>query len=295
MINRKYETRGRPLSKGAQRPPRDFKKFSIRRKFLVSGAFGETGVGKSHQTDIEISNYLRGFNGQQCGRKVLIIDPNGEYTKYPTISIHHLKDFQANACYRINLRGKSPAERKDIALQAVQIFNNGLLIMDDIDSYGAYSRDQDLISSLMGNRHKNLDLLLVHQSLDMGTPNFYRNATALRLHRQKSQDKILITKAKECFPILKIAQIIIEEQYIAGNIHFFLVVMLRENKIRGCSSRSEFNKAVMIYLNEYPSEIKSEIGRITTLNPKLYNKRNDVSIRTMAINKLIERYSRFLE
>jgi len=288
------EKRGRPLTRGAQRPGTTEIKHSVTRKFLVSAAFGETGVGKSHQTDIEIANYIRGFNGNQCGRKVLIIDTNGEYIKYPTITLHHLKDFNNNTCYRINLRSKSVEEKKYTALKAVQLFNNGLLIMDDIDSYEAYSRDQHLISSLMGNRHKNLDLLLIHQSLDMGTPNFYRNATALRLHRQQSQDRILMTKAKDKFPILKIAQIIIEEQYISGNIHFFLVIMLRDQKIRGCSSRKEFNKAVMMYLNQYASEIKAEIGRITTLNPELYKKRNDSSVRTLAINNLIDRYGRFL-
>jgi len=288
------ERRGRPLVKGAQKPQNNNKSFKPQRKFLVSAAFGETGVGKSHQTDIEIAKYISGFSGNQRGRKVLIIDTNGEYTRYPTISLYHLKDFHSNACYRINLRGKSAEEKKNIAMKAVQIFNNGLLILDDIDSYEVYSRDRNLIASLMGNRHKNLDLLLIHQSLDMGTPNFYRNGTAIRLHHQTSQDTILRTKAKECFPILKIAQLIIKEQYISGNIHFFLVIMLREQKIRGCSSRKEFDKAVMMYLNQYPGEIKEEIGRITTLRPDLYPYRNDIKVRKMAIKSLIDRYSRFL-
>ena len=264
----------------------------IDRTCMVNGVFGETGVGKSYQTEKEIKLIVQPIPGQKSPRKVLMFDTNGEYTKFPAITQKQIEGgyFDRAAAARINAQGLPPEKKKEMAMRLCQTFYNGHMFIDDIDNFNSYSRDQDYIGALMGARHKGLDLTIIHQSLEMAVPNFWRNVTTIRLHQQASGDKELKERSKGKFPILKIASIIVENQYRAGNIRFFVNIHLRNLKIYGMPYKDEFEKAVQKFLILNPEYMKEDIAEISiTHNASKLNG----NLKSLGLAKATQRFMQY--
>lgn len=291
------EKRGaKPVVISRQSPNGNSSQFKPGRIFLVGAVVGEQSTGKSYQLDKEILQYTQGYSGSQKGRKVLILDTHGEYTRYPEISYSHVveklrkNEFTNNVAYRLNLRGRDIEDKKRIAQTMVGMFNNGMLVLDDIDGYDPHSRNSPLISSMIGNRHANLDMLLIHQSLDMVTKNFYRFGTSIRLHKQFSNDDLIKEKTTECFPILRIAQNIVLSQYNSGNEKYFVIINLRKKKIYGCGDEKIFRHAILEFINANKKEVTRKINSIITINPNLYDRRKSKGMHFLAMNELLKEY-----
>lgn len=263
----KVETRGRKPEKYTEQQL-DIKPGRI---CLVNGVFGETGGGKSYQTIIEAKYYTQTIPGVKNGRKVLIFDTNGEYTMFPAIALNHIKDFSKVMVCRINARGWSDSQKKDGAIYCAKNFKNGLLIVDDIDKFAPFNSNKEFTSLMMGGRHEGDDLTLCHQSLDMGTTIFYRNALSIRLHNQVSNESALKSKCEKHLKILKIAQHIVNKQYKLGNERFFVTINLRKQKIHGCSNKLHFENACKAYLIANRSEVSDAIVDLVTYQKLKYN------------------------
>jgi len=226
------------------------------------GVFGETGVGKSFQTKREIDMYTKSIPGKKNARKVLLFDTNGEYLEYPHISLENVKNFTKPMCLRINAKGWTIDQKRRGAMYCANEFKNGLLIIDDLDKITPFSKDEELIGLMMGGRHAGDDLMVTHQSLDMGTSFFYRNALSIRLHNQLSNTEALRGKAEKYLPILKIAENIVNKQYELGNDRFFVTINLRKRKIFGCSDKGMFQNAVKRYLMQHPKIIREALNEL---------------------------------
>ncbi len=239
----------------------------------VTGVFGETGGGKSYQTKIEVVHYTRTIPGVKNGRPVLIFDTNGEYTDFPVISLDHLSDFKEPVVKRINARGWSDDEKKKGSLIGAKKFKMGLYLVDDIDKFAPFETDKEFTSLMMGGRHEGVDLMLCHQSLDMGTTIFYRNALGLRLHNQASNDSALQGKCEKHLMILNIAQHIVNTQYMLGNERFFVTINLRKKKIHGVSNKQCFINACKAYLIEDKGMVNKAITELIIRQELAYSER----------------------
>ncbi len=267
----RLETRGRKLNPGENAPRLNI---APKRIILPGGVFGETGVGKSYQNIAECTYYTQTIAGVKNGQKALLFDTNGEYLQFPAIALNHVKDFQKVMVCRINARGWSNDQKKDGALYCAKVFKLGLYLVDDIDKWAPFEQNKDFIGLLMGGRHEGVDMQLCHQSLDMGTPIFYRNNPTIRLHNQSSNIDSLKSKASQHIEILKIAELIVNKQYQQGNNRYFATIDLRAKKIHGVSNKICFTNACRTYLIDNPSIIKKSISNLISYGRLSYKDRN---------------------
>ena len=281
------------------------------RKPMLTIVCGETGVGKTHRSLNEVRHYLRdNAETGKMGRKVLAFDTNDDdYIAFKTVSPDHLHRLKAIRPRRIRPFNKdgspmSNEEKKEVVKKILNHFNNGLILLDDIDDYMVGEKGQDMISALITLRHKGVDIIFTHQSISKITTTAFQACTWLRLHHQVDD----ISKIKNRIPkyfIVRIAQLIVDEQYdlaytkfSGGQIEeeefvrrasFFVYVNLRKVRLRGCS-RAAFIRACKTFIDQEESrKVKMLLTERDSKDKPIYKTRNE------AITKLITDYLRYHE
>ena len=202
---------------------------------------GETGVGKTYRNVLEIENYLRDQPALgRTGRKVLIFDVNDDdYECYMTVSPDFIRDLKLIRARRIRPLTRSGDtmsldEKRDMVERMVKQFCDGLLVLEDLDKYMTGAKGQTIVGLLTTNRHHGLDIMISHQSIAKITTTEFQNCTWLRLHKQVDD----VTRYRSRIPnyfLVRIATLIVEEQYLFGNIRFFVYINMRKLQLRGCS------------------------------------------------------------
>lgn len=272
---------------------------------------GETGVGKTYRNRQEVKTYLKDNQETgKAGRKVLAFDTNDDdYTAFKTVSPDQLRQLSAKRPRRIRPFNKdgSPMgkeDKKEVVKKILKYFRNGLILLDDIDDYMTGEKGQDMISALCTLRHKGVDIVFTHQSIGKVTRTAFQNCTWLRLHHQVD-DVTYIKERIPKYPIVRIAQLIVDEQYdvaytrfarreiaedeFARRASFFVYVNLRKQRLRGCS-RAAYIRAVKRFIDqEEGKKINMMLSERDFNDKPIYKNRND------AIVKLIEEYLRYHE
>jgi hypothetical protein len=256
---------------------------------------GETGVGKTFRNILEIENYLR--NNPilaRIGRKVLIFDVNDDdYECYMTVSPDHIRDLRIIRARRIRpltSTGEimSLIEKRDMVERMVKQFTDGLLVLEDLDKYMVGAKGQTIVGLLTTNRHSGLDIMISHQSIAKITTTEFQNCTWLRLHKQVDD----ITRYRNRIPnyfLVRIATLIVEEQYLIGNVRFFVYVNMRKLRVRGCSQPA-YIRACKKYLDtEENGMIRRMMMERDFKGRLIYKDRNQVVV------KLIDELLRYYE
>lgn len=246
---------------------------------------GETGVGKTFRNILEIENYLRNnplLN--RLGRKVLIFDVNDDdYECYTTVDpdfIHNLKLIRARRIRPLTRFGQTMSieEKRDMVERMVKQFTDGLLVLEDLDKYMTGAKGQTIVGLLTTNRHHGLDIMISHQSIAKITTTEFQNCTWLRLHKQVDD----ITRYRNRIPnyfLVRIATLIVEEQYLIGNIRYFVYVNMRKLKLRGCSVQA-FIRACKKYLDtEENAMIRRMMLERNFQGNLIYKNRNEVVVK----------------
>jgi hypothetical protein len=256
---------------------------------------GETGVGKTYRNIQEINHYLKDHapTGRE-GRKVLIFDVNDDdYECYPTVDPDHimrLKQIRARRIRPIKTNGEqmSIEEKRDMVDLLVKQFTIGLLVLEDLDKYMTGAKGQSIVGLLTTNRHSGLDIMISHQSIAKITTTEFQNCTWLRLHKQVDD----VTRYRDRIPnyfLVRIATLIVEEQYHVGNIRYFVYVNMRKLRLRGCS-QSAYIRSCKKYLDtEENGMIRRMMLERDYSGNLLYKNRNEITI------KLITELLRYLE
>lgn len=252
---------------------------------------GETGVGKTFRNILEIENYLRDnplLNRK--GRKVLIFDVNDDdYECYTTVNPDFIRDLKLIRARRIRPLTRfgqtmSIEEKRDMVERMVKQFTDGLLVLEDLDKYMTGAKGQTIVGLLTTNRHHGMDIMISHQSIAKITTTEFQNCTWLRLHKQVDD----ITRYRNRIPnyfLVRIATLIVEEQYLIGNIRYFVYVNMRKLKLRGCSAEA-FIRACKKYLDtEENAMIRRMMLERNFQGKLLYKNRNEVVIKL--INELM--------
>lgn len=304
-------TKSRTKKKTARgRKPIVYSNEDLERDPFVMLIIGETGVGKTYRTNQEIKYYMAD-NPEigKKGRKVLAFDTNGhDYPTFRTVSPNYIKALTKVATRRIlpfNSDGNamSNIEKREVAEKIVNHFKNGLVVLDDVDSYMSGAKGQSIIGALTTVRHKGIDILFLHQSLGKVTTTQFQACTWIRLHHQLDP----ITKYKERIPnysIVRIAQLIINEQYdlcskamdegrfktedeYKKQRSFFVYIDMRRRKVSGCTRAAYIRGCKRFIDQEEKSTIRMMLNERDFYDKPIYPNRN------AAIIKLISEYLRY--
>ena len=258
--------------------------FDSRQPFVML-VCGETGVGKTYQNKKEIENYLQpDATTKRTGRKCLIFDVNDDdYECYTTVDPEYICDLKNIAARRIRPITRfgetmSIEEKRDMVERMVKQFTNGLLVLEDLDKYMTGAKGQTIVGLLTTNRHSGLDIMISHQSIAKITTTEFQNCTWIRLHKQVDDVSRYRNRIPNYF-LVRIASLIVEEQYLLGNIRFFVYINMRKLQIKGCSENA-YIRACKKYID---TEENSMIKRMTMERDYkgnlIYRNRNEIVIK----------------
>jgi len=185
---------------------------------------GAQGVGKTYQNMHMIKDYVKDkFYNKVKGRKCLIFDTNGEYTKEQfarndienfepkRIALKDVEEWSKSdliECRRIDAKNVGIKEKKEILSYLLKVFRNGLLMVEDPNTYIlSITHMEEIVGGLVNLRHRAVDVLISFQSLRPVEPRLWQNSRWIRMHYQA--DNVNDIKGKVPNPtLMKIAQII---------------------------------------------------------------------------------------
>ena len=233
---------------------------------------GIQGVGKTYQNMHIIKEYVKDkFYNKVRGRKCLILDTNGEYTEEQftkndienfspkRIALKDIADWSkvnVAECRRIDAKNVGIKEKKEILEYLLKVYRNGMLVIEDINTYIlSVTFMEEIVGGIVNLRHRAVDVLISYQSLRPVEPRMWQNARWIRMHYQA--DNVNDIKGKVNNPtMMKIAQLIVNNRYMGGDKRFFVYIHNFANKIEGKFTKKEFLDAGRQYLNSNKKYVK---------------------------------------
>lgn len=243
---------------------------------------GIQGVGKTYLNMHIIKEYVKDkFYNKVRGRKCLIMDTNGEYTKEQfkkndidgvdpkTIAVKDIPAWcrsEGAECRRIDAKNISIDEKIAIAEFIIAQYRNGMFVLEDINTYILnMTHMKDIVGGLVNLRHRAVDVLISYQSARPVEPRIWQNARWIRMHYQA--DNINDIKGKLPNPTMyKIAQIIVNNRYFNGDKRFYVYIHNFANKIEGAFTKNEFKAACSMYLSSNKKYIKEHADMTNSKN-----------------------------
>lgn len=236
------------------------------REPLLMVAIGKKGVGKSYQHMILMNGYIMGdpYKGIK-GRKCLIMDVNDEYGVYgvPSISLNDVPLYSVHPYIEIRrVRPFHPSGKRmtldewaNALFYVLSRFRNGLLLIEDINKFIGDHIPHDLLGAIATNRHVGLDVVLSFQSIGRINTKIWGNMNLLRFHKNVESVERHRNKFPDKYELLRLGEIIVNNEYHKNNNRFFLYVDMDEMKIRGDFSDEVRDEAIDQYINENHSEL----------------------------------------
>lgn len=231
------------------------------REPLLMCAIGKKGVGKTYAHMMLMNGYIMGdpYKGIK-GRKCLIMDVNDEYGVYgvPAISLNDVALYTVQPFIEIRRIRPFHPDGKRMTLDewamalfyVLNRFQNGMLVIEDPSKFIGDHLPADLVGAIATNRHAGLDIILSYQSIGRINTKVWGNMNILRFHRNVESVERHKNKFPDKYEILRIAEIMVNNEYQRGNNRFYVYVDLDELKIR-IEGRDELvEEALEQYLNE---------------------------------------------
>jgi hypothetical protein len=244
------------------------------REALLTIAIGKKGVGKTYETLKEVARYLR-----ENKRKVLILDVNNEYgntkadhgnpnfphikaldvrhlvawVKHPAIEARRISVLKPNG-------GKMSTDELGRTLDYILgNYQNGMLLIEDINKIVADNISNTIMGSIVTQRHMSVDIITHYQSIGkMAQPKLWANTNWVRMHKCDDTVQRHENKFGGNVEYLKIAEAIINNEWDAGNKHFSIYVDKDASILRGNFSPLQFDKGVERYLKENYKVVTTE-------------------------------------
>ena len=248
------------------------------REPLLGCAVGQKGIGKTYVTLQIVKEYVTGFQGKVKPRRVLILDVNDEFTMVKGIHYRDVKKFcvhpkiEARRLRPYNDGGKRMTLREisDLLMQVLYDFRGGLLLVEDVNKYVSDYMPQDLVGAICTNRHSDTDIILHFQSIGRVTTKLWQNINYMRFHKNTDSVDRHRKKFEDKYEIMKLTEIMVNQQYFNGNKRFYLTVDIDNMKIQGSFNEAMFNKALNEYIStEYNKVVKPYLKQ-THLGKKKY-------------------------
>lgn len=266
------------------------------RESLLMIATGQMGVGKSHVTTQLIEQYHKTHRN----RRILIFDVNNEefYHKFQTIHFDILEIQQAKKIEQKQYRRLiTESEKRIMSLPVGQVrrvipfttwkdsmnldqkrltfevllesFRGGLLFFEDINKYITSFADGRSIGAFKAIRHNSQDIILHMQSFNPVRPILFEAASCFRMHYDGVPIDRMASRFQSHFEIFKIAQLIVDEEYLnRNNPHFYCYVYHKHKKIKGVTEE-QFMTACKKYLSANDKVLKPLAKEIAYENKRL--------------------------
>ena len=231
-------------------------------------AVGKKGIGKSYTTEKLIADYAKGGAGIKP-RRVLIVDVNDEYewvkaiavTDIAIFSLHPKIEVRRIRPYRPDGTKMSLKDIADVLFTCLEHYRGGLLLIEDINKYVSDHLPNDVVGAICTNRHSDLDIIMHFQSIGRVTPKIWQNLNFVRFHKNSDSVDRHEKKFEYKYEYLKISEIMINEQYFAGNKYFYLYVDIDEEVILGEYTPKMLKEAIDVYVSErYNKVVKPKLN-----------------------------------
>lgn len=282
-----------------------------KREALLGIAVGRKGVGKTYATLQLIQQYLTGNSetGAQP-RKVLMLDVNNEFLdvkKDQNESFQHVKAIHLDDIRKFTLSNKVEARRVSVMkpeggkMNLVEIaealahildnYQNGLLLIEDINKFVSDSLPNDLVGSIVTQRHVSVDVITHFQSIGKAAhPKLWANCNWLRYHQ--CDDNVERHKSKFGGNIehLYLLEKMVDIEYQKGNKRFFAYLNKDDGVLQGEFSKKQFQYAVYQYLQDnYNKVVKPLLNKKDLMSGKpIYDSHKDLSVKI--IKEYTEKY-----
>jgi hypothetical protein len=263
------------------------------REAQLGVAVGKKGVGKSFTTNRIIESYVRGNMGAGIlPRKALILDVNDEFSHIKGIALKDLVRFSVHPIVEARRVRPFHESGKRMTLDEIahtlfvilETYRGGLLLIEDINRYISDNLPNDIIGAICTNRHTSLDIIMHFQSIGRISPKIWQNMNWIRFHKNLDSVGKHKNKFEDKYELLRLVEIIVNEEYQNGNKRFYQFVNMDEMQFMGQIDPKKLEFASRQYIEEnyrktispmlqlrdakgkprYTSEtaIKSEIERI---------------------------------
>ena len=232
-------------------------------------AVGKKGIGKSYATEELMAKYVKG-DASAKPRRVLILDVNDEYEFVKAISITDIAVFslhpkiEARRIRPYNADGSKMGLRDiaDVLFMCLEHYRGGLLLIEDINKYVSDHLPNDVVGAICTNRHSDLDIIMHFQSIGRVTPKIWQNLNWIRFHKNSDSVERHQKKFQDKYEFLKIAEIMINEQYFAEDKYFYLYVDLDQEIILGNYTSKMLKDAIDEFVAEnYNRVVKPKLNR----------------------------------
>lgn len=258
---------------------------------------GQKEIGKSTTT----LNFLRKYVTVSPGRRVLIMDAQDEYGSHADIktlplnkisifSVHPSIEMRRILPYNSKGAEMTPDEKAKSVLHILHHFKNGLLLLEDINNYIFDYMPGDVIGHILSQRHKGVDVILHYHSMGRIHKKIWPHINTIRMH--KCEDSVIDNKDKfpDKFEMFRLAEIIVNNQYSKGNIHFFLFLRLSQRKIHADIEIADRDLAIQEYIStgkliKGMLEMRTPTGKKVHTYASAYEAQNSRIISTYFTNK----------
>ena len=249
---------------------------------------GKKRIGKSYKT---FEQMLQQAYFTEHRRKVLYFDVNGEYGGYEIAKItHRIKEIGEHEIIKYSnsptfeirriVPKLNPQIMNDLNVLADYIdnllmkilvqFRNGILVVEDLNATLGDNLPQRFTSTICNNAHRNCDIILHIQSAGRLVPKVRQNCEYVRFHYQLDDMDDSKSKLKGDYEIFKIAQLIVNKQFLGGNKRFFVLINREEKKLSGKFSPRMMSEAIQEYLTQNMRKLKPILDQRDKKGKKIF-------------------------
>jgi hypothetical protein len=232
-------------------------------------AIGKKAVGKTYTSNKIIKDMVQGDPSRNIPpRRVLILDVNDEFTDIKAISLKDVIRFAVHPIIEARrIRPKHPNgmpmgldDLKNALITILKYYRSGLLLVEDINKYIHDNMKQDVLGTLCSNRHADLDIIIHYQGIGRIGTKVWQNMNWLRFHKINESCELHEKKFPGKEEIVRITEIMVNNEYNAGNIRFYQYVNIDDQKFPPNVNVEKFMAAVEQYLDQnYRKLIKKKL------------------------------------
>ena len=159
-------------------------------------------------------------------------------------------------------------------------YQNGLLLIEDINKFVSDSLPNDLVGSIITQRHVSVDVITHFQSLGKAAhPKLWANCNWLRYHQCDDTVERHKNKFGGNIEHLKILEKMVNIEYEKGNKRFYAYLNKDDGTIQGDFSKKQFQFAIYQYLQDnYNAVVKPLLSKKDIMTgEKIYSDHKDLA------------------
>jgi len=241
-------------------------------------AVGRKGVGKTYTTNIMIGQYIKGNPARGVApRRVLVLDVNDEFEHIKALRLSDVVKFSAHPkieARRIRPFDETTGKRwtineiQNALFYVLESYRGGMLLIEDINRYISDNLPNDVVGAICTNRHTDTDIIMHFQSVGRITTKIWQNLNWVRFHKNTDSVDRHRNKFEDKHEMMKLVEILTNNQYYNGNQRFYCWVDIDDEKILGKIDKKMANDAVDEFISSNYRKVISPLLQEVDSNGK---------------------------